>query len=92
MLIRKHPYCAACEILNPEQAKFTDYDEIELAHRESKGHGGFKHDDRIENLFLAHKACNREQGSRSFDQFIADKLSERKKTLPEEKIIQWPHK
>jgi 5-methylcytosine-specific restriction endonuclease McrA len=36
--------------------------------------GGFKHDDRIENLFLAHKACNRDQGSRSFDDYIAMKL------------------
>ena len=73
-LIRFKPYCGICEILNPEKSQFTEYDEIELSHKESKGHGGFKHDDRIENLFLAHKACNRDQGSRSFDDYIAMKL------------------
>lgn len=78
ILIRKHPFCAACEILDPDNAKFTEYDQIELAHRESKGNGGFKHDDSWPNLCLMHKACNREQGSRSFDQYIADKqLAER---------------
>ncbi len=78
-LIRKHPYCAACEILNPEQAKFTDYDEIELAHKESKGFNGYKRDDSFSNICLMHKSENREQGSRSFEQYIADKLAEREK-------------
>jgi hypothetical protein len=81
-LLKSHPFCAACEILSPETARFDDYREVELAHKESCGFGGFKRDDRMENLCLMHKRCNREQGSRSLDQYLADK--QKSNSAPEE--------
>lgn len=66
-LIRENPVCAACD------ENFTAYDDIELAHKLSKGMGGYKRDDRWTNLCLMHKAENREQGSRSLEQYLADK-------------------
>lgn len=75
-LLKAHPFCAACEILEPEQASFDDYRDVELAHKNSCGMGGFRRDDRIPNLCLMHKACNREQGSRTFDQYVADKQAD----------------
>lgn len=46
------------------QQEFTDFREVELAHKEPKGMGGARHDDHMENLTLAHHACNHENGSR----------------------------
>lgn len=56
-LIRRDPTCIACG------QQFSDYSEIELAHKESKGNGGFKRNDAAENLALMHKGANRAQGS-----------------------------
>lgn len=64
-LIQDHPMCAGCG------ERFTDYSEIELAHKVSKGANGGKRDDRWPNLCLMHKSENREQGSRTLDQYLA---------------------
>lgn len=66
-LIRKYPVCRACGLT------FTDYDEIELAHIESKGMGGFKRDDSMGNLTLLHKAANRDQGSMELNVYLDTK-------------------
>jgi 5-methylcytosine-specific restriction endonuclease McrA len=65
-LLRDHHTCAGCG------EHFTSYDEVELAHKVPKGGG--KRDDSWENLCLMHKAENREQGSRSLEQYLADKV------------------
>lgn len=44
---------------------FEDYRQVELAHKQSKGMGGAKHDDHRDNLGLAHRWCNRANGSKS---------------------------
>lgn len=43
---------------------FTDYNEIDLEHKEPKGMGGARRDDHRDNLALAHRECNLEKGSR----------------------------
>ena len=58
-LIRQGVGCLYC----PEP--FTDYRQVELAHKISKGMGGFKHDSHRDNLGLAHRFCNRKNGSKS---------------------------
>ncbi len=58
-LIRQSVSCLYCT------EPFTDYRQVELAHRNSKGMGGFKRDDHRDNLGLAHRWCNRKNGSRS---------------------------
>lgn len=63
-LIKQDPTCIACG------EGFTTYEEIELAHKESKGSGGFKHDDRWPNLALMHRIGNRRQGSMPLDLFL----------------------
>ena len=65
-LLNTNPVCAACD------RKFTDYSEVELAHKQAKGMGGAKHDSRWENLVLMHKDENREQGSRDLETYLAD--------------------
>src|ERR1035441_4916737 len=65
-LIRTNPFCATCG------EQFTDYDEIELAHRQSKGIGGGRHNDAMKNLVLMPLEETREQGSRSLDDYLAD--------------------
>jgi hypothetical protein len=40
------------------------YGEIELCHKEPKGMGGARRDDHTDNLTLACRICNRENGSR----------------------------
>lgn len=67
-LVRTDERCRACG------QEFTEYDEIELAHEKSKGSGGFKRDDSWPNLYLMHKSGNREQGSRSLEQYLSDCL------------------
>jgi hypothetical protein len=67
ILIRKDPSCIACG------ETFTEYAEIELAHKSGKGMGSGKRDDHWENLVLMHAWENREQGSRSLEQYLADK-------------------
>ncbi len=42
----------------------SDYAEIDLSHIEPKGMGGARHDDHRDNLTLAHRKCNLENGSR----------------------------
>jgi len=42
----------------------TTYQDTELAHKEPKGMGGARHDDHWDNLALAHRLCNRENGSK----------------------------
>lgn len=64
-LIRRNTPCAACGM------EFTDYREIELAHKISKGHGGGKHNDAWDNLTLMHTSANREQGSLSLEAYLA---------------------
>lgn len=78
-LLRDHPFCAACEVLDPENARFADFRDVHLAHMNSKGHGGGKHDDSWPNLRLMHAAENIEMGSRSFERYISDKLEKRRK-------------
>lgn len=62
-LIAKDEGCLYCS--DP----FDDYRQVELAHKQSKGLGAAKfgafHDDHRENLGLAHKPCNRRNGSKS---------------------------
>jgi hypothetical protein len=58
--------CAACD------EPFEHYDDVELAHIESCGMNGHKRDDAIGNLTLMHKEENREQGSRSLADYLAD--------------------
>jgi hypothetical protein len=41
-----------------------DYADVELAHIEPKGMNGARHDSHMDNLALAHAACNQENGSR----------------------------
>ncbi len=65
-LIRRDPTCIACG------QQFSCYSEIELAHIESKGNGGFKRNDARNNLALMHADENREQGSRSLEDYLAD--------------------
>jgi hypothetical protein len=76
-LIRTSAFCVACG------EKFRDYDEIELAHRQGKGIGGGKHNDAMTNLVLMHREENREQGSRSLDDYLADpnRMALRRKRL-----------
>ena len=50
---------------------FTNYREIELAHKEPKGMGGSSgasafHDDHMDNLGLAHRSCNHANGSKHY--------------------------
>lgn len=42
----------------------TDYRETDLAHIEPKGMGGGRRDDSWENLTLAHRSCNNQNGSK----------------------------
>lgn len=65
-LIKADPVCAACG------QTFTDYSDIELAHRKGKGSGGGKHDSRMSNLALLHARANREQGSMDLDIYLAN--------------------
>jgi 5-methylcytosine-specific restriction endonuclease McrA len=65
ILLKRDPACAACGKV------FTDYRDVELAHKESKGMNGHKHDDRWENLVLMHRDENRECGSRPVGEYVA---------------------
>jgi hypothetical protein len=58
--------CAACDL------PFLEYGDVELAHIESCGMNGHKRNDAIGNLTLMHKDENREQGSRSLADYLAD--------------------
>ena len=51
---------------------FTDYGDVELAHRKSKGMAGWKRDDSMPNLVLAHKSMNRAQGSLDLDIYLRE--------------------
>lgn len=66
MMLRRGDRCIACG------DEFSDCSQIELAHKESKGMGGWKRNDDIPNLALMHADENREQGSRSLDVYLAD--------------------
>lgn len=65
LLLHLGAKCAVCK------CAFTDYSEVELGHRESKGLGGAKRDDRMENLCLLHVEANRDMGSMSLDDYLA---------------------
>lgn len=66
-LLRKSNQCVACH------RPFDDYRDIELAHRESKGHGGSKRDDSFSNLVLLHRSANRAQGSKPLDVYLKER-------------------
>lgn len=65
-MIERGELCAACD------QPFDDYREVELAHRISKGSGGWKRDDSTPNLVLMHKGSNRAQGSLPLDVYLRD--------------------
>ena len=65
-LLRDGVVCAACG------EKFNDYRDVELSHKYPKGIGGFKRDDRMENLTLLHARSNREQGSMELTIYLRD--------------------
>jgi len=64
--LRAGKVCAACG------EGFADYGDVELGHIESCGMNGHKRDDAIGNLMLIHREENREQGSRSLAEYLAD--------------------
>jgi 5-methylcytosine-specific restriction endonuclease McrA len=84
VLLKKNPFCAACGKL------FDDYRDVELAHIECKGSGGFKHDDRWENLVLMHRDENREQGSRSLNDYLRWRI-EKRLPVPEDALRKQIH-
>jgi hypothetical protein len=50
---------------------FTDYNEVELGHRDSCGMNGSKRNDAWSNIGLIHAWTNRDQGSMSLDDYLA---------------------
>jgi len=58
ILMEKDPACFYCT------GKFTNYEEVELIHKEPKGMGGATHDDSWENIALGHRRCNLLNGSK----------------------------
>jgi hypothetical protein len=66
-LLRQGVPCAACG------NKFSDYREVELAHRVSCGAGGYKRNDAMSNLTLMCAAANRDQGSMDLEIYLATK-------------------
>lgn len=61
-LLINNPVCMYCGKNFREDG--SEYSDIHLAHKESKGMGGAKHDDHLDNLGLAHAAENLANGSR----------------------------
>lgn len=66
-LLQEGHVCAACEV------GFSDYRDVELGHRVSKGFSGATRDDRFSNLILLHVNANRDQGSMDFDTYMKTK-------------------
>lgn len=62
-LLRQGKPCRACGV------EFDDYSDVELAHDEPKGFNGWKRDDSDGNTFLLHTVTNRDQGSRSWEDY-----------------------
>jgi hypothetical protein len=62
-LLREKKPCRACEV------EFDDYSDVELAHDQPKGFNGWKRDDSDGNTFLLHTVTNRDQGSRSWEDY-----------------------
>jgi hypothetical protein len=62
-LLRAKQPCRACGL------EFDDYSDVELAHDQPKGMNGWKRDDSDENTFLIHSVTNRDQGSRSWEDY-----------------------
>jgi hypothetical protein len=62
ILMLSDPVCIYCGKNFLEDG--SHYNEVHLAHRESKGMNGAKHDDHMSNLGLAHAAENLANGSR----------------------------
>jgi len=58
LLSQPDPHCFYCK------RPFVLYDEVDLAHILPKGMGGATRDDHRNNLALAHKSCNRLNGSK----------------------------
>ena len=65
-LLRQGVKCAACG------EGFSDYRDVELAHRISKGAGGGNHNDAMPNLTLLHVGANRAQGSLPLDLYLRE--------------------
>lgn len=63
-LLRARKPCRACGV------EFDDYFDVELAHDQPKGFNGWKRDDADENTFLLHTVTNRDQGSRSWEEYV----------------------
>lgn len=66
MLMEGHT-CEACDDV------FSDYADVELAHRKSKGINGWKRDDSVNNLCLLHVGANRACGSMDLETYLATK-------------------
>ena len=66
-LLQNGGRCAACG------EAFDDYRQVELAHMESKGVGGWKRQDADFNLVLMHKTTNRDQGSMDLQTYLNTK-------------------
>ncbi len=65
-LLKKETVCAACE------EAFTDYREVDLAHREGAGMSGWKRDDSDANTTLLHHGANIAQGSLDLEIYLRD--------------------
>jgi hypothetical protein len=63
-LLREGKTCRACGL------EFDDYTGVELAHDQPKGFNGWKRDDSDGNTFLLHTETNRDQGSRSWGDYL----------------------
>lgn len=57
-------HCGKDVRFTPNGEHGSQYEDIELCHREACGMNGAKRDDSWENIGLGHKICNRENGSR----------------------------
>jgi len=56
---------------------FVPLEEATTEHITTKGHGGGKHDDRLENLAVSHWFGNNARGSMSLERYLQKSLEER---------------
>ena len=64
--------CVLCEGYVPLEQATTE-------HIQPKGHGGAKHDDRLDNLAVSHWFGNAARGSMSLERYLQKPLDERKR-------------
>jgi hypothetical protein len=64
--LRTSPYCIFCG------KEFSDYRDVDLCHIESKGMGGWRRNDSLNNLELGHRISNLDCGSRSIGEYMND--------------------